>query len=144
MRYEFEVDNDHFQLLLGDSEHGTGVDTTHLWDSDNRVAMLPDERHLVGLGTVRYGGRTRVLVEIAEEPPGPERQWEEKGEFSLDIPSGKLGIWGPEAEALEEAATVSVLPGRYAGIAFVQRADAVEDEMAADGPDVYRVVLWRS
>jgi hypothetical protein len=144
MRYRFEIENDHFQILLGDRVYGPLVDTMHLWDSGGRVAAMPNAPELVGLGTARYGGKTRIEVEITTSPPGPQSGWTSMGELSLYVPSGELVLWGPEALNTDQAPAVTLEPGRYFGSAFSRGTDAVIDEMATEGPDEYVIVLWKA
>ena len=144
MHYTFDIENDHFQILLGDRDRGPLVDTTQLWGSAGSVAVTPNAPELVGLGTARYGGKTRVHVETSSSPPRPQSGWTEMGKFALYVPSGEIIIWAPESLDLRKMPTVSIERGRYLGFAFSQGTDAVVDEMATDGPDEYRIVLWRS
>jgi hypothetical protein len=143
MRSDLSVETDHFQLLFGDAELGPAVDTTHLWDNVGGVVQLDDAPELAGIATARYGGRTKVQVEIQEKPPAPDPEWTYIGRLRLRIPSGRLVLWGPEALDLRDAPSVNLVPGVYEGRAFSRGVDGVTDEMAEEGPDEYRVALWR-
>ncbi len=145
MRYQFDVEGDHFQILIGDRVRGPLVDTTELWESGGRIAAMLNAPELIGLGTARYGGKTRILVELELPPHGLVTPgWTPMGEFLLHIPSGEILLWGPEAADLGNMSTVRLEPGMYHGRAFSRGTDAVLDEMASEGPDEYRIVLWRS
>jgi hypothetical protein len=144
MVYHFEVVVDHFQIMIADSVRGVDEDTTQLWDStDGRVAQLPS-RLFIAVGTVRYGGVVRVTVEVAGGPRTLPEEWEVLGEFSLEVPSGRVVLFGPEeAGDLHLAPTVPLEPALYSGCAFCKGADSVKDEMDLEGPDEYRIVLWK-
>jgi hypothetical protein len=142
MIYEFQVTTDHFQLLFGDSEHGPDVDTTNLWrENNNRVASIPP--YIVGLPTIRYGGKTKVQVEVTDAPPLGKSSWQPIGDFALEVPSGQVVFWGPELVDLSQARYVTLPAGSYAGIVLARGRECVKDEMADEGADEYRIVLWR-
>jgi hypothetical protein len=106
MRSDLSVETDHFQLLFGDAELGPRVDTTHLWDNEQGVVQLDDAPELAGIATVRYGGRTKVQVEIQDDPPAPDPEWRFVGSLRLRLPSGRLVLWGPDALDLSDAPSV--------------------------------------
>src|SRR5690606_13661776 len=136
-----DVVTDHFQLLIGDSVQAPLLDTTALWDSPGRVASLKGSPELVGLGTVRYGGKTRVTLRVGDHLDESLRGWSLLGEFFLSVPSGELILWGPELENIHLASKVSVPKDGYQGAAFVRGAVLVTDEMSPDGSDEYLVTL---
>jgi hypothetical protein len=140
--FKVEVATDHFQLLFGDSVEAPRVDTSALWDFPGAVASLHGVPELVGLGIVRYGGNARVTVLIAASACASVSGWQELGRFKLRVPSGRLIFWGPEAESLSDAPSVQLPSGEYQGAALCRGAEAVVDEMAADGPDEYLLALW--
>ena len=140
---EFELDTDHFQILLGDGEQGPLVDTSTLWNTAGGVAALSDDPYVVGIGTVRQGGRTRVRVDLKEDTGGVIEEGKYLGDFLLSLPSGRLMVWSPETEDLANAPNVSMEPGRYRGRAFGLGLDEVRDESALEGPEQYRIILSR-
>lgn len=140
--HRVELTTDHFQLLFGDSLEAPFVDTTALWDSPGRVASLSETPELVGLGTVRYGGTTRLTIRVATLPQEPLPGWQMMGRFELNVPSGRLVFWGPELEDIDQAPSIDLPIGRYRGMAFSHGTEAVVDEMADEGPDEYLVALW--
>lgn len=140
--FKVEVATDHFQLLFGDSVEAPRVDTSALWDSPGAVASLHGVPELVGLGLARYGGVARVAVLIVASGLTSVLGWQDLGRFKLSVPSGRLIFWGPEAESLSDAPSVQLPSGEYQGAAFCRGAEAVVDEMAADGPDEYLLALW--
>lgn len=142
MLYEFELLTDHFQFLLGDAELGPLVDTTRLWDIHSPVVSMPDAQELVGVATVRYGGTTKVQLEILRSPPGAAAGWQTLGMFTLAVPSGRLVVWAPESAAVDGGPSVWIEPGTYSGKAAATGTEEVADEMAQRGPDVYRCSLW--
>jgi hypothetical protein len=144
MQQRFEFDTDHFQFFIGDHARGPRTNTEHIWDTSDSVATLRNIPFLVGVATARYGSKTRVVVEIVDKKPStPDGEWKEMGSFSLQAPSGKLILWAPENVNLSGLPTVTVQPGNYDGLVFSTGTDTVIDEMAPDGPDEYRIVLWR-
>ena len=143
MRYDLEIENDHFQLLVGDRVRGPLVDTMELWKEGQEVVSRSRAQELVAIGTARFGGKVRVQVEIAPSEPGRRADWKVLGDFVLDVQSGELLLWAPESHDLNRTPTVPIDPGRYAGRAFSRCTDAVTDEMAHEGPDEYRLVVWR-
>lgn len=145
MKHTIDVRTDHFQLLFGDRDLAPNVDTTRLWASDGPVATLLSSPEIVGVGTIRFGGLTHVAVEVTEDLSAPtDRDWTILGTFTLSVPSGALVFWGPESPRPTEGPKVILpAPGTYQGILLAQGIDQVKDEMAPDGPDIYRLVLRR-
>ena len=143
-RHQLEVPTDHFQVLVGDAKRGPEVDTTHLWDAGGALVSLKGAPELVGLATVRAGGITRVEVDVLPGPFTVGDKWLDLGGFILSVPSGRIILWGPEVNDLSQAPSLSLPPGRYEGRAFSRGTEAVKDEMAPNGPDEYRIVLWRT
>ncbi|HRI66418.1 MAG TPA: hypothetical protein PK156_19350 [Polyangium sp.] len=144
MLYSLVVASDHFQVLVADAKGGPEIDTTHLWDASAGVASLPDEPQLIGIPTVRYGGWTNFRIEVLPMPPlgDPDSDWQKIGTFVLEIESGELILWGPEATDLETVPRIKLDPGRYNGIAYSSGTSHVDDEMSTEGPDTYRISLW--
>lgn len=141
--HEITLTTDHFQVLFGDSVQAPLVDTTALWEPPGRVIVSSELSELIGLGTVRYGGTTRLRVDIAEAPPDVPPDWQPMGCFDLNIPSGQLIFWGPELADISKAASLRLRPGHYQGAAFSRDTEAVVDEMDPDGPDEYLLILWK-
>lgn len=141
MRYDFEIRTDHFQVLLGDAARGATADTSNLWADAGRGSSVARSRALVAIGTARYGGSTRIRVEVERVEPEPEG-WSEIGRFPLELSSGELSFWS--CEVPDAAFTIRLEPGTYVGRAFSRGTEAVVDEEAEEGPDEYRVVLWRA
>lgn len=139
-----ELTTDHFQLLFGDSVRSPLVDTTTLWDKPGRVVSLAGFPELVGLGTVRYGGVTRLTVRVVDQEEEAQTDWQLLGRFDVSVPSGRMIFWGPEIQSIREAVSLQLSPGCYRGKAFCRGAEAVVDEMAADGPDEYLIALWKN
>jgi hypothetical protein len=139
----FEIDFDHFQFLIGDKTNGPLIDTATLWDTSQLIGSVDHASEIVGISTVRYGGKLKVLVLVSETPEIDCDSWNRIGLFDIDLPSGKLIVWGPETDNLDQSPTVSVPPGRYAGAAYSRGTDDVTDEMENEGPDEYCVVISR-
>lgn len=144
MRYNVEIESDHFQVLIGDRVRGPHVDTTDLWHDEQKVVAVLGAPELVAIGTARFGGKTRIQVEVALSEPEPQADWNEMGNFVLALPSGEILFWAPESPDLKRVPGVPVDPGKYLGRAFSRGTGDVVDEMATEGPDEYRIVLWRA
>lgn len=139
--HAIELVTDHFQVLFGDGARAPLVDTTSLWDVPEGVVSLSGFPELVGLGTTRYGGTTRLSVRIEARQESPPSGWQPMGAFEVYVPSGRLIFWGPEIEDIDDAHGVELSPGRYQGAAFSRATEQVLDEMASSGPDEYLIVL---
>lgn len=145
MRYELEIQTSHFQFLVGDRKRGPLANTTPLWKGGGgAVATSPDLPEVVGIGTVRYGGLTRVSVEITDTRPSSNEDWTELGCFSIDVTSASLALWGPEEVNLGTMRSIPLPSGRYSGVVLLHGAEEPCDEAAQDGPEEYRLVLWPS
>jgi hypothetical protein len=144
MQQRIELNTDHFQFLVGDRLRGPYADTTHLWDTGESVATLPNAPVLIGVATARYGGKTRIAVEVIDgNPATPDGNWQKVGSFSINTSSGSLILWAPESVDLSCLPTIQVQAGTYDGLVFSSGTEDVIDELALDGPDEYLIVLWR-
>lgn len=143
MSKEVVVKADHFLVLVGDRDRGPLVDATGRWDARTGSLSVSGARELIVLPIERFGGDVRVEVDVRAEPlkvqPLP---WESLGRFELDVSSGEIVLWGPELPDLEGAARVKVPNGSYSGEAFSRDTNQIIDELAPDGADRYRLVLW--
>lgn len=142
--HKIELATDHFQILFGDSVEAPLIDTTTLWDSPGCAISSSQLSELIGLGTTRYGGTTRLRVDITETPLETPLGWKSMGCFELNTSSGQVIFWGPELEDITKAASIRLPPGRYQGAAFSRGTEAVVNEMDPDGPDEYLIILGRS
>ena len=142
--HQFELLTDHFQFLFGDAIEGPRADTTNLWDADGSIGVIEEEPVVIGVATVRHGGRTTVLLGVHESRPAEELGWRSLGEFTLSLPSGKVLLWAPETDDVEASPSLALEPGTYRGVAMVHGDEEVSDEKASEGPDRYKVVLWRN
>ena len=95
--HDLEVETDHFQFYFGDARKGPVTETGSLWDAGGDVVVGPD-RDVVGVGTVRDGGTTRIQAGVVpgRATIGAEPGWRTLGEFQLDVPSGKVRFWAAE------------------------------------------------
>lgn len=141
--HTIELVTDHFQVLFGDEVRAPLVDTSSLWDVPGRVVYLSGFPELVGLGTVRFGGTTRLTIRIEEHHQAPQLGWQLMGGFEVHVPSGRLIFWGPELEDVGQAHGIELAPGCYQGSAFSRGTEKVLDEMASSGPDEYLIALSR-
>lgn len=143
MGKSFEINFDHFQFLIGDRKRGPLVDTSSLWDKSQIIGIVVDVPEIVGISTVRYGGKLQVGIQVARNPEIDCNSWDRIGEFEINLPSGELIVWAPETEDIDQSPTVSVPSGRYLGVAYSRGTDDVTDEMETVGSDEYCVVISR-
>ena len=139
--HDLEINFDHFQFLIGDSDRGPLVDTSTLWDASQPIGTMPDVREVIGIPTVRHGGKLNVSINITDSLEINDDSWFFVGEFEINVPSGKLLLWGPEAADLDQLPVIALSPGRYSAAAYSRGTDDVSDEMEDEGPDEYCVVL---
>ncbi len=140
----FTIVTDHFQFMMGDRMAGPRVDTTHLWNGHEQIAFMNDAPEIVAIATYRYGGATRIHIEVGRRDIKPAAVWSRMGEFCLNIRCGEIIIWSPEAHDFTSLPTISVIPGLYNGIAYSTGIESISDERADEGPDEYYIHLWRS
>ena len=113
-----------------------------LWDkqavSDN-LAVAPD---LISVGSARYGGPTRIVIEILQSRPTESFDaWDRVAECSINIHSGHMIIYAPEVDP-SEAESISLPAGIYGALVYYGNLDSVSDDAGLEGGDHYRVVLW--
>jgi len=137
----FEVEFDHFQFMIGDKQSAPLVDTSKLWDKGGPIAVLPETQTIVGVATVRFGGKVLVHVAVEEDLSVPGAKWIEVGPFELFIPSGRVIIFGPESEDLDAYQVLLPTAGKYDGTLYNAGTERVVDEMSPDGEDEYYIVL---
>jgi hypothetical protein len=140
MSSELKVIADHFQFLIGDSTVGITVDTTQLWQSRGIVGVMADVPEIVGIGTIRSCGWTRVVVTVGDALASERPAGRTLGQFVLHLPSGIALLWGPNAVDLSSAPRVRVMPGTYRGTVVLHGDEGV-DELAEEGPEEYRILL---
>jgi hypothetical protein len=138
----FILDTDHFQFYAGDRENGPYVDISEIWNEGGPVVFVPNQPSLVGIATIRYGGKTRVQVEISQLLPTVDDDWTKLGDFELDLPSGELLLWAPETPDIRRGPSLRVPPRFYHGTAYSRGTSLVLDEMDEEGPDEYRIILY--
>jgi hypothetical protein len=135
------VSTDHFQFYLGDRKRGPFIETSGLWEKGEKVAFVPDSPELVGVLTARYGGKTRIHVDVGGTADEASKGWSELGEFTIFVPSGEIIFWGPEMSEIKSCPSIKLPPGRYRGKAYSRGTDEISDEMDEEGPDEYRIEL---
>lgn len=64
--FQIEICSDHFQFFLSDKIEGPLLDTGNLWDRDGNIATVDGAPEFVSVKTCRFGGKTRILVDIVE------------------------------------------------------------------------------
>ena len=116
MRYDFTIQTDHFQFYLEDQDSQT--DTSMLWVEQaisDHLAVAPD---LIGVGTARYGGPTRIVIEIEQSRPTESFDaWDRVAECSINIHSGQMIIHAPEADP-SDAESISLPAGAYGAMVY--------------------------
>jgi len=140
-RWAFTIRADHFQFYLEDVD--SQADTGAIWDDDAQARMLAVGPGLLAVGTVRYGGAVRVVVEVrAARPQESFTPWDRVVEASLEAPSGELVLFGPEDAGAAGLPGLRVPPGSYSALVYSGGLATVQDEEARQGDDLYRIVLW--
>ena len=125
--HNFEIDFDHFQFLIGDRDRGPLVDTSTLWDASQPIGAVRDVSEVIGISTVRHGGKLNVAINVAKSLEVNGDSWVIIGEFEISVPSGKLILWGPESVDLDRLQAIAVSPGRYSAAAYSRGTDDVTD-----------------
>lgn len=111
MQYEYTIITDHYQFYVEDEE--CSADTSTIWDTNQGDGLLAVTSCLIGAGTVRYGGETRVIVHVLKRRPiDGFDECDHIVEASIDVPSGRLVVWSPENE-FSMAPRIRVQPGIY-------------------------------
>jgi hypothetical protein len=138
--HRFTIIGDHYQFYLEDEY--SQADTSALWDDRASRDMFVVASGLIGVGTVRYGGRITVIVDVrAQRPTVSLDQWDHAVLCSIEAPSGRLMIASPESDGTD-APRIVVEPGTYQVVLLYRGLDTVDDDNAADGSDVYHILLW--
>jgi hypothetical protein len=140
MEYKLTIIGDHYQFYLEDER--SQADTSDIWDDRASRDMFVVAPGLIGVSTVRYGGRVTVLVDVHEQRPTIVLdQWSHAVICSIDAPSGRLVVWSPESD-FAQAPRIVVSPGTYQALLLYGGLDTVDDENAMEGCDVYRISVW--
>lgn len=140
MQYEYTIITDHYQFYVEDEE--CSADTSTIWDTSQGGGLLAVNSCLISIGTVRYGGETRVIIQVLDRRPiDAVDEYDHVVEASIEVPSGRLVVWSPENE-FSTAPRISVRPGIYGVRVCYGNTNAVADTNATSGDDYYKVVLW--
>lgn len=133
---------DHFQVLVGDKEQGPNVDTTSLWDGRSAVPCVEGFDELFAIPLRGFGGRVVVEIVVLESEP-----WQAQnparliGRFVLDVPSGEIVLWGPEAREISSQPHVQAGVGKFDGELYCYEGSHVEPGDFSQGDDSYHLVL---
>lgn len=140
MQYEYTIITDHFQFYVEDEE--CGADTSTIWDTSQVNGLLAFNRCLMSIGTVRYGGETRVIVQVLDRRPiDAFDEYDHVVKASIDVPSGRLMVWSPE-NGFSTAPRISVKSGIHGVGVCYGNISTVTDTNVTSSKDYYKVALW--
>jgi len=141
MEYQATLHTDHFQFFVADEQYQTNTAT--IWTEEALHHQVACGTDLVAVGTVRYGGETRVIVrlddgnDVRDHVKADDAPWCE-----ITISSGIVALFAPESD-YATCPRISVPPGRYSVLVVVENGDKVQDELAVSGNDQYLIIFTR-
>jgi hypothetical protein len=140
MIHEFLITTDHFQFYIEDEK--SNVNTSIIWDKPSIHRRIAYEDTFIAVQTARYGGVVRVIVEVVDTNPIEQPEfWDLVIECSLSVPSGRLMISSPESSPSQVSYLVIPAETYRARICYGGQF-SVTDELALEGDDFYRIILW--
>lgn len=132
-RHEIPVDGSHYQFDLADVDAET--DPEALESPDDRAwPSFSVGRGLVKVGTASYFPPAPLVVELHDEAPELDEDWDHVAEGSLELTGDELAI------GLFDFQSLPVRGGVYRVRASGRNLDAADTEES--GGDRYRVQLW--
>ena len=136
----FQLHTDHFQFYLEDL--GIEHDTSHLWH-DRTEHLLQSLDGLLAIGTARWGLNTSITIQIQHQAPQDTDLtiWEHIREAHLRTISGNLRLTTPEGDP-HQAPVIPITPGIYMVRVYYGNMSAVSDELAPEGADHYKLIVW--
>ena len=142
MIHIFLLHTDHFQFYLEDLS--IAHDTSGLWLTplvDHRLDILDG---LLAIGIGRWGLNTTITIELDEQLPTEADidAWDCVLEASIRTVSGQLSLTTPEGHP-ETAPTFPIMPGWYRTRIYYGQLEDITDELAENGPDLYRLIIWQ-
>lgn len=141
MEYQVILHTDHFQFFVADEQYQTN--TAAIWTEEALHRQVACGADLVAVGTVRYGGETKVMVrfddwhDVPDHVKAGDTPWCE-----ITVSSGIVALFAPESD-FATCPRIPVPPGRYRVFVIVQHGDRVADELAASGDDQYLIIFTR-
>jgi len=140
MNAHYVLTTDHFQFYLADENFG--ADTSSLWNKQAMENMLAADSDIISVGTVRFGGRTNVFIEVRSVPAVYSTEnWSRVVECSIKTSSGVFMLFAPESN-YDDTPRIKVEPGVYSVLVLYENLESVADEMAQTGDDIYHLLLW--
>lgn len=141
-QHEFEIVTDHFQFFIHDAEATFPDD--ELWDESANARRLVAGDNFIAVGTARYGGVTRVRVDVYDARPAAMPEGcAYRAEATLHARSGRVRLSTPES-VLSELPVIPVIPMPYHVQICYVNTDQITDATQTEGPDWYHVVMWPS
>lgn len=141
--HTFRLPIDHAQFFVEDlarSSHGWDLDATY--DRLGRDLLAPTPGGFL-VATARVFGHAEVTVEVRDGAPTDALDgWDHAVECGIVVESGELRLFPPEKTGSDDVPRVPCPPGRYRALVLWGGLAAVLDELAAEGDDHYRIVLW--
>lgn len=139
-KFEFQLFADYFQFYL-ENDSGAETDRSSLWTPEAVKNLLAVSPGVIGIGTVR-NMTVPVTVEILDgEPMEDTGAWDQVSECSLEVPSGRIVVYGC-TDYLPDAARINVTPGIYKARIYYGKLAALSED-GLQGEDHYTVVVWQ-
>lgn len=135
---QFIVNTNHYQFHLKDA--ASTPNYSRLWNDHNLPYMLAVAPGIMAVGTARYGGPTRVDIQIVETAPSIDlREWDQAMQCSILFPSGHLHLEVPESGI--SSPEIIVAPGTYQALVLYGNLDSITDNTLLSGEDHYKIIL---
>lgn len=138
--FSFTITIDHSQFYV---EDGTLPAEADVWTDRALADHISTAPGLIAVLIGRFGGDTRIAVEISETRPDESFEpWDQVVECAIHLPSGSLTIYAPETTGLPENPRITVPPGSYRALVYWGGLDSIPDETGYEGDDHYKIALW--
>ena len=141
--HQLDILVDHGQFWLDNCDRDKAFDDLNiLYSSDALARHLGAAPGLLVIFTARHYGNVRLTILLrANQPTDNFTSWDNVAEGSIELPSGRLAVYGPES--YPPASPPLALPrGVYRVRVYAGGIEALEDEFMQEGPDHYRAVFW--
>ncbi len=150
MLTRYTIETSYHQIYVVDSNY-VYSDSVNMWDPPALSYLIEDNiaEPLLGktpsdsivISTKRWGVKMGVEVELLEHRPILETDaWDHVVECSLNVPSGRIIIYGLMYGA-HNAPTFDIAPGTYNAFVYYGGFDSLSED-GLEGNDHYRVTLW--
>lgn len=140
MKYTFALDVCNFAFMLEDESMDADLSDVGANPAWGLISLVPGA---VVIHTARYSGRVAVTAEVRPARPAETfAAWDYVIECSLPVPSGVIAFFTLET-AYADSPRITLEPGVYRMRIYYGNFDSIDDELALEGDDYYRIVLWQ-